>query len=70
VLGDHSLDGEHARAAVATGVGGAAHLREASGTRGDRLGHQTVTHDRALADDHGTPLIRRAWSARSTGLLR
>jgi hypothetical protein len=54
MLGDDPLDAEHAGAAVPSSLGGAAHLREASRAGGDHFGHQTVTDDRALADDHDT----------------
>ena len=52
MLGDDPLDVEYAGAAVPSSLGGAAHLCEASRAGVDHLGHQTVTHDRALADDH------------------
>ncbi len=57
VLRDHPPDGEDARTTIAAGAGGVAHLREASRTGSHGLGHQPVTHDRALAVDHGTLLM-------------
>ena len=54
MLGDDPLDVEYAGAAVPSSLGGAAHLCEAARAGVDHFGHQTVTHDRALADDHDT----------------